>query len=49
MERSAEILIQIYKAFPGLENGEDDVNGSDLVDWFNENREEISQAIKAKK
>lgn len=49
MSTAGELLKQLFKAFPGLDNGEEDVNGADLVDWFNDNRDEITEAIEEEK
>lgn len=49
MSKAGELLEQLYKAFPGLDNGEEDVNGGDLVEWFNDNRDEIIKAIEEDK
>ena len=45
MSKAGEVIKQLLMAFPGLDNGEDEVNGADLVDWFNEKRDELMEAI----
>lgn len=49
MTKAGELLKQLFQAFPGLDNGQEDVNGADLVDWLNDNRDEIIKAIEQDK
>ena len=49
MSKAGELFKQLLQAFPGLDNGEEEVKGADLVDWFNDKRNEIVEAIEGEK